>query len=95
MKKFLSLSAVVRLVLLVEIILCAVGTLAVFMVNGTDAFGADHLLLLVLIAVTAASARLLKASKAIHQKAALWLSALPLFFISHQTVTAFLLSHHA
>lgn len=95
MKKHLTLSLAGRLIVFVEIVLCLVATLTVLMVNGTDSFTADHLSLLLLIGITVASVVLLKARKALHQKAVLWMSVLPLLFISYQSLAAFLFTHHA
>ena len=93
MKKHFTLRRVGRLIVFVEIVLCAVATLAVLMVNGPDAFTADHLSLLVLVGITVASITLLKMRKAVHDKTVLWMAVLPLLFVGYETVAPFLLSH--
>lgn len=95
MKKHLNLAAAGRLVLLIEIALFTVALLCAVMVNGTDIFTTDYLWLLFLLIIIIVSAVLVKAPTIFHRKAVLWISVLPLLFISYQTVALFVLPYHS
>ena len=95
MKKHLNLAAAGRIVLFIEIALFTVALLCAVMVNGTDILTTDYLWLLFLLAVIIVSAVLLKAPAAFHRKAVLWISVLPMLFISYQSVALFLLPYHS
>lgn len=90
MKKYIILRNTGRIIVFLEIMLCAVATLSVLMVNGADSFCTDHLSLLALIGITIASAIIRKNRAVQQQKLVLWLAVLPLLFISYEAVTAFM-----
>ena len=90
MKKYIILRNTGRIIVFLEIMLCAVATLSVLMVNGADSFSTDHLSLLALIGITIASAIIRKNRAVQQQKLVLWLAVLPLLFISYEAVTAFM-----
>lgn len=95
MKKSLNLLTAARVLLFIDVVLCAVAGLAVLMVNGTESFSVDHLCLIVIVGITALTAVLLKTPGLLQNKAVLWLSALPLAIVSYQTVAASLLTYGA
>lgn len=95
MKKYISLHNAGRVIVFFEILLCAVATLSVLMVNGADSFSADHLSLLALIGITIFSVALLKSSRPQQQRLVLWMAVLPLVFISYETVVAFVIPYPA
>lgn len=95
MKKQLTISSVGRIIVFFEIIMCTVWTLSVFMVNGTDAIGEDHVALFLLIAMTVASIVLLKARNRLFNRAVLWIAILPLLFISYEATTAFFVPYES
>ena len=95
MKKYINLHNAGRIIVFFEILLCAVATLSVLMVNGADSFSTDHLALILLIAITIASVFLRKGSNLQQQKMVLWMAVLPLLFVSYEAIAAFMLPYHA
>lgn len=95
MKKHLNLTAAVRLLLFVDVLLCIVAALTVTMVNGADGFSLDHLFLLMLVIITVLTAFLSKTPGLLHNKALVWVALIPLAFVSYQTIASSLLAHHA
>ena len=93
MKKHLNLYTIGRAVVMFETILCVIATLCVLMVNGPDGFSTDYFSLLFLIAITIASNILIRTNK--YQKTVLWMSVLPMMFVSYQVVAAFLIPYQA
>jgi hypothetical protein len=93
MKKYISLYNAGRVIVFFEIVLCAVATLSLLMVNGTGELTTDHLSLLLLVGITTASTVLLKASKPGYQKTVLWMAVLPLLFVSYETIAAFVIPY--
>lgn len=90
MKKLLNISSVGRMIVFVELLMCSVWTLSVFMVNGADAFTSDHISLLLLVGVTALSIAFLKADRKNLNKAVLWIAILPMLFLSYEASVTFL-----
>lgn len=90
MKKYFTFYSIGWIVVLFEIILCAVLTLSVLLVNGTDAIGKDHVALFLLLAITIVSIVLMKSGKHFLNKAAVGLALLPLFFLSYQVLLMFM-----
>lgn len=95
MKKYLTLAIAGRFVLFIEIVLFVVALLCAVMVNGTEVFTTDYVWLLALLAIIIVSAVLVKAPTAFRRKAVLWISVLPLLFISYQSIALFLLPYGA
>ena len=93
MKKHLNLYTIGRAVVLFETILCVIATLCVLMVNGPDSFSADYFSLFFLIAITIASNILIRTSR--HHKTVLWMSVLPMLFVSYQVIAAFLIPYQS
>ena len=93
MKKLLNISSVGRIIVFLEIIMCAVWSLSVLMVNGTDAISNDHISLFLLLTLTIASVLLVKSRKPFLNKAVLWIAILPLLFISYETAATFLMPY--
>jgi hypothetical protein len=86
MKKYFSLHNIGWLIVLFESLTCSVLALSVFLVNGTDAIGKDHLALFLLLAITLVSVVLMKSRRSFLNKAVLGLAVLPLVFIGYQTL---------
>ena len=95
MKKHLSLHTIVRMIVLFETILCVIATLCLLMVNGPDSFSADHLSILLLVAITVASNLMIRTRKPLHHKTILWMSVLPMLFVSYEVVAAFLIPYQS
>lgn len=95
MKKLLNISSVGRMIVFVEILMCAVYTLSVFIVNGTDAISSDHISLMLLVALTITSIILLKSSRANLNKAVLWIAILPILFLGYEASATFFHSYEA
>lgn len=93
MKKHFSLYNTGWIIVLFETIMCAVCTLSLLMVNGTDAIGADHISLFLLVAITIASIILMKARKAMLSKTVLWMAVLPLLFVGYEVLATFLIPY--
>ncbi|HZH63957.1 MAG TPA: hypothetical protein VEY10_03630 [Flavisolibacter sp.] len=93
MKKYFTLRHTGWAIVLFEMVMCAVWFLSVFMVNGTDTIGADHLSLLLLVALTIASIRLMKARNPLFNKAVLWIAILPLMFIGYEAAATFMMPY--
>ena len=94
MKKYFSIYSIGWAIVLFEIILCTVFTLSVFLVNGTDAVGKDHLVLFSLIAITIVSIILMKSGKNFFNKAVLGMALIPLLFIGYQVMTTVVTPGH-
>jgi hypothetical protein len=95
MKKQFSISSVGRIIVFFEVIMCAVWTLSVFMVNGTDTISQDHVALFCMVAMTVSSIILLKARKPLFNKVVLGIAVLPLLFISYQATSTFFVPYEA
>ena len=95
MKKHLTLYTIGRMIVLFETILCVIATLCVLMVNGPDSFSTDYLSLLLLIIITIASNIMIRARKPLHHKTVLWMSVLPMLFVSYEVVAAFLIPYQS
>ena len=95
MKKHLTLYTIGRMIVLFETILCVIATLCVLMVNGPDSFSTDYLSLLLLIIITIASNIMIRARKPLHYKTVLWMSVLPMLFVSYEVVAAFLIPYQS
>jgi glucan phosphoethanolaminetransferase (alkaline phosphatase superfamily) len=95
MKNLLNISSVGRISVFFEIIMCAVWSLSVFMVNGADAVNEDHISLMLLVTLTIASIVLMKTRKTHLNKAVLWIAILPLLFISYEAASTFLVPYEA
>ncbi|HVF81042.1 MAG TPA: hypothetical protein VM884_03875 [Flavisolibacter sp.] len=95
MKKHFNLYNTGWLIVLFETVMSTAWFLSVFMVNGTDAIGADHISLLLLVTLTIVSVVLMKARKPFLNKAVLWIAILPLMFIGYEVMATFLMPYQA
>lgn len=95
MKKHFTFYSVGWMIVLFEAALCVVFALSVLLVNGTDAVGNDHVSLALLIAITVASAVLMKSGKRFLAKAVLGIALLPLLAIGYEAMILFLLPSHS
>ena len=86
MKKYYNLATAVRLILYVDVALCAVAALVITMVDGTDDFSLDYVCLLILVGITVLTAFLLKKPGFLHNKILVWVALSPLVFVSYQTM---------
>jgi hypothetical protein len=95
MKKHFTLHFVGRLIVLLEIAMCATWTLSVLMVNGLDSLSLDHLSLLLLVALTVVSLVLLKSGSLRFKKAVLWIAVLPLLHLVYEAASTFIIPYPA